>query len=64
MSKKRMTAKNADAVLARIGDMIRNDKTRTKALLYQMNEMLDGLLDADFFGTEGQTDPRGDQRDP
>jgi hypothetical protein len=26
------------------------------------NEMLDTLRDEDFFGTEGQNDPRGDQR--
>lgn len=27
------------------------------------NEMLDSLASDDFFGTEGQCDPRGDQRD-
>lgn len=27
------------------------------------NEMLDDLLGEDFFGTEGQCDPRGDHRD-
>lgn len=26
------------------------------------NDMLDSLLDEDFFGTEGQCDPRGDHR--
>lgn len=26
------------------------------------NRMCDDLLDIDFFGTEGQNDPRGDQR--
>lgn len=58
----KMTKKNADEVLERIGDLIRNDKDAAKILLYQMNEMLDGLLGADFFGTEGQLDPRGDRR--
>jgi len=27
------------------------------------NDMLDDLVSEDFFGTEGQLDPRGDQRD-
>lgn len=28
-----------------------------------LNKMCDDLLQQDFFGTEGQSDPRGDQRD-
>lgn len=28
-----------------------------------LEEMLNDLQNDDFFGTEGQTDPRGDQRD-
>lgn len=28
-----------------------------------VDEMLNVLLDQDFFGTEGQLDPRGDHRD-
>ena len=28
-----------------------------------VNRMCDDLLHSDFFGTEGQNDPRGDQRD-
>lgn len=28
-----------------------------------LNEALDNLLQMDFFGTEGQLDPRGDQRE-
>ena len=27
------------------------------------DDVLDGLLGEDFFGTEGQSDPRGDHRD-
>jgi hypothetical protein len=27
------------------------------------DDMLDRLLDEDYFGTEGQCDPRGDRRD-
>lgn len=60
---KKMTRKNAERVLARITDMVRNDTDGlSKTLLYHLNEMLDVMSDADAFGTEGQLDPRGDQR--
>lgn len=60
---KKMTRKNADRVLARMTDMIRNDTGGlSKTLLYHLNEMLDGMVDSDAFGTEGQLDPRGDNR--
>lgn len=60
---KKMTRKNAERVLARVTDMIRNDTDGLgKMLLYHLNEMLDGMADADAFGTEGQMDPRGDNR--
>lgn len=29
----------------------------------EVDMMLDNLLNQDFFGTEGQLDPRGDHRD-
>lgn len=29
----------------------------------KLYELLDGLMDEDYFGTEGQCDPRGDQRE-
>jgi len=29
----------------------------------ELNVLLDNLLNEDFFGTEGQLDPRGDHRD-
>lgn len=60
---KKMTRKNADRVLARMTDMICNDTCGlSKTLLYHLNEMLDGMVDSDAFGTEGQLDPRGDNR--
>ena len=34
-----------------------------KTLSEQFNRMLDELFSNDFFGTEGQCDPRGDHRD-
>lgn len=34
-----------------------------KLLCNDLNALLDDLLTEDAFGTEGQLDPRGDQRD-
>lgn len=32
-------------------------------ILEELNNMLDDMRDNDFFGTEGQLDPRGDGRE-
>jgi hypothetical protein len=40
-----------------------NDKDITKYFAESYHKMLDDLLGQDFFGTEGQGDPRGDHRD-
>lgn len=34
-----------------------------KEYIDQLNIILDEMFENDMFGTEGQTDPRGDQRD-
>lgn len=34
-----------------------------KAVVAAMDKALDDLVSEDFYGTEGQSDPRGDQRD-
>lgn len=61
----KMTVDNADEVLDNIGAMILIDahKRDAKILIRAINNMLDELLSEDFFGTEGQLDPRGDWRD-
>jgi hypothetical protein len=38
-------------------------KEGKKILIDDLNKFLDELRDDDFFGTEGQCDPRGDNRD-
>lgn len=35
---------------------------KIKIVSKEFNKMLDDLLEEDFFGTEGQCDPRGDHR--
>lgn len=60
----KMTRKNADVVLARALLFIRTqDKESGDALVAHFNEALDEATKDDLFGTEGQLDPRGDQRD-
>lgn len=60
---KKMTKRNADKVLAKIGESIKTDPNDGPVYLERLNAMLDDLRSEDFFGTEGQLDPRGDQRD-
>lgn len=64
MAKKKMTKRNADRVLGRLGAFIKNaGKDTTSAVLYALNEALDTLEADDTWGTDGRLDPRGDQRD-
>jgi hypothetical protein len=57
-----VTTKNLDKVLANIAAMAKGSKEDGKVLIEALNRMLDELLGDDFFGTEGQLDPRGDRR--
>lgn len=63
MSKKKCTAKNITQVLANLDQMANSNASDAKILAKHLNEMLDELRAMDFFGTEGQCDPRGDERD-
>ncbi len=40
-----------------------NDPDLLKEVKAEFNDWLDEYLANDFFGTEGQLDPRGDQRE-
>lgn len=56
---KRLSIQTAPKVFKRILEMPKED---LKILLEEFGKTLDDLRDQDFFGTEGQTDPRGDPR--
>lgn len=65
---KKVTTKNFESVLDNFKSyMVRlRDEKSTSALKLtckEFNDFLDGLASDDAFGTEGQLDPRGDQRD-
>ena len=60
-----LTHENAPAILKEIERRItqKDDEEESEIWCEALNEMLDSLLNDDFFGTEGQLDPRGDHRD-
>jgi hypothetical protein len=64
MAKKRVTSRNLEIVMDRLKvyAMETEDESR-QAFCDDLNRFLDSLADDDAFGTEGQCDPRGDQRD-
>lgn len=62
MVKHPKTVKSMNEVWTRLMDFIGKDKTMVKIVATEFNAMLDTLLADDFFGTEGQCDPRGDHR--
>lgn len=63
---KKATPKNMGKVLRGLADYVEASEKEYPGtngdFCASLNEFLDGLLDDDFFGTEGQLDPRGDQR--
>jgi len=60
----KVTSKNFKTVLNNIQIAFENEPKEAKVIWVEaLNTMLDDLLSDDFFGTEGQCDPRGDQRD-
>jgi hypothetical protein len=61
--KNKCNSKNLAKVLANLQEFAHRDKRDMKTICAALNEMLDNLCSMDFFGTEAQCDPRGDQRD-
>jgi hypothetical protein len=56
---KKATPRNLKKVFDNILAM---DNDAKVLICEKLNEALDDLLNDDYFGTEGQNDPRGDQR--
>lgn len=50
-------------VLERITEQVRTSADDAEVYGIDLEAMLDRLIENDFFGTEGQNDPRGDVRD-
>ena len=63
MKRKKATISNFENVLDNMKNFFNNsDKADKQIIVDDLNEMLDMQRDNDFFGTEGQLDPRGDNR--
>ncbi len=61
--KKKVTSRNLEVVMDRLKAyaMETEDESR-QAFCHDLDLFLDELAEQDAFGTEGQCDPRGDQR--
>ena len=60
---KRVTSRNLKAVMERLtAYAMKTEDEARQAFCDDLNRFLDDLANEDAFGTEGQTDPRGDQR--
>lgn len=57
-------ADNVAEILRKFADYVEGDDPEARAQIAEdVNEFLDGLCEQDYFGTEMQCDPRGDQRE-
>lgn len=61
MPRHRATKRNVGSVLGRIAQQCKEDPDMAMFWADAINNVCDSAGDA--FGTEGQNDPRGDQRD-
>jgi len=57
------TIKAMNEVWKSLMNFVGKDKNRERIVAEEFKVMLDTLFGDDFFGTEGQCDPRGDHRD-
>lgn len=67
MGKHKITPKNIDVVMKKFvtffNSNIKGSGEEERIVIGKLNDLFDDLLDDDVFGTEGQCDPRGDNRD-
>ncbi len=63
MSRKKVSRANVATVLETFAKFVRAEPPEIRdAIACRVNILLDDLASEDCFGTEGQCDPRGDQR--
>lgn len=64
MAKKKLTTKNYEQVLCKLIEFMKGEeKESLKIFCQDLNSLIDQWANDDAFGTEGQLDVRGDQRD-
>ncbi len=59
---KKVTSKNLAQVMLRLHAFAEDEPARMVEVVSKFNQFLNDLDKDDFFGTEGQCDPRGDRR--
>lgn len=59
---KKITPKNMKKVFNKLLEFLEEDNISAKVFCEDFNIFLNELNSMDFFGTEGQCDPRGDHR--
>lgn len=57
-----ITQQRVIKVLDRIKQQVLDDEQEAEMWSESLNDMLENMLSYDYFGTEGQSDPRGDFR--
>jgi hypothetical protein len=62
MRKRKINPKNMQKVFNKLVDFLKANNPCAKKFCKDFNKFLDERLCMDFFGTEGQCDPRGDHR--
>lgn len=62
MVRKPRKIKSMNAVWNKLMEIAAEGEFYEKIIAEEFNTMLDTMLCNDFFGTEGQLDPRGDHR--
>lgn len=63
MKFRKVNPKTLRQVLITLSDYVTKDLETSQDFCTSLNNFLDELLHDDFFGTEGQCDPRGEHRD-
>ena len=64
MAKTKCTKDNVVMVLKNLTEFMEKECDESKEIFASdLDDFLDSLVHEDYFGTEAQCDPRGDQRD-
>lgn len=62
MSRNKDSIHNIVTVMQRLANMTYDDEYLAELLIENLEPFLDSLASDDYFGTERQSDPRGDMR--
>lgn len=58
-----IVVKRLETIFGRLIAQAKEDEEAAAIIADEIDSMIENLANDDFFGTEGQSDPRGDMRD-